>query len=434
MSVLSLSLAEIKVSEDRQRQFFDPDSQVDLEESIRKVGLINPLTVQKTAGGYQLVAGERRLRAIRTIFATGASFAFQGSFCVLGSVPCLEAGDLDHERREELELDENLKRIDLTWQERSAALARLHALRVGQAAVVGAVHGIKDTAQEVFGSHVGQPSQTISQAVMLNRHLSDPQIAKAKSSDEAVKILKARAKTDSLLAQAATVGLTHKASDHSLINGDCINWLETCPDESFDVILTDPPYGMGAGDFGDSGGRMNLEHGYDDSPEFMRKLMAAWIPHSYRVAKKQAHLWMFCDIDQFEWLRNFLRVQGWYVFRTPLIIAKPQGRVPIVKYGIRRTWEMVLFAAKGEREALIMGNDVIPCKMEGETEHAAQKPVDLLLNLLSRSARPGDTVLDTFAGSGSIFEAGHQLKLKVTGIEISPESYAIAYNKLAKLK
>jgi len=434
MSVLFIRLEEIFVNADRQRQYFDPEAQVDLEESIRSLGLINPVTVRKASSGYELVAGERRFRALKTILATGGSCRFQGAPTPTGTVPCLDFGTLDPLVREEVELDENLKRIDLTWQERTSALARLHRLRTGQAEAEGKPHLLKDTAEEVFGASGGWHTAEISDALMVERHLSNPEVAKAKSKEEAVKVIKAQAKKESLVQQAAVIGKTFSASAHKLVHGDCLDWLASCPAEQFDVILTDPPYGMGAQNFGDSGGRMSLDHGYDDSPEAFRKLMSVWIPESYRVAKKEAHLWMFCDIQHFEWLQNFLRIQGWYVFRTPLIAAKPQGRVPIVKYGIRRSYELILFAAKGERETLMMGNDVIQCKMEGDTEHAAQKPVDLLTNLLQRSARPGDTVLDTFMGSGSTVVAGHELKLSVTGIEQDAASYAIAQQRVAILK
>jgi len=66
--------------------------------------------------------------------------------------------------------------------------------------------------------------------------------------------------------------------------------------------------------------------------------------------------------------------------------------------------------------------------------HAAQKPVALFRDLLSRSARPGDTVLDPFCGTGSILEAAHDLKVKATGIENDPTSYGIAARRLEMLK
>jgi DNA modification methylase len=59
--------------------------------------------------------------------------------------------------------------------------------------------------------------------------------------------------------------------------------------------------------------------------------------------------------------------------------------------------------------------------------------VSLYEDLLKRSARPGDSVLDPFAGSGTIFPAAHSLKIKATGIELDPSAYGIAVKRLGEL-
>ena len=55
------------------------------------------------------------------------------------------------------------------------------------------------------------------------------------------------------------------------------------------------------------------------------------------------------------------------------------------------------------------------------------------MDLLRRSARPGDSVLDAFAGSGTIFLAAHQCKLYATGLELNAEYYGICVNRLNAL-
>ena len=78
MSVLTLvsgkedrTLRRIRVSEiarnpNQPRKYFDPEAIAQLAESIRQYGVLNPLTVRRApGGGYELVAGERRLRAAR---------------------------------------------------------------------------------------------------------------------------------------------------------------------------------------------------------------------------------------------------------------------------------------------------------------------------------------------------------------------------------
>jgi DNA modification methylase len=208
------------------------------------------------------------------------------------------------------------------------------------------------------------------------------------------------------------------------------------PDGQFDVILTDPPYGMNAQDFGDGGGKLTgIEHRYEDTPESWRELMTCWATASYAMAKKEAHAYVFCDIDRFHELKTFMEIAGWYVFRTPLIDYKTDsGRVPLPDRGPRRQWEMILYAIKGNKPVTHIYPDVIPCQADPNMTHGAQKPVALYVNLLKRSVRPGDQVLDTFAGSGTIFPAAHSLQCIATGIEQNPEYYGMSLRRLQDLK
>lgn len=66
--------------------------------------------------------------------------------------------------------------------------------------------------------------------------------------------------------------------------------------------------------------------------------------------------------------------------------------------------------------------------------HGAQKPVALFQNLLQRSVRPGDEVLDVCAGTGVIFPAAHTYKVKAVGLEKEAEYYGIALKRLEDLR
>jgi len=81
-----------------------------------------------------------------------------------------------------------------------------------------------------------------------------------------------------------------------------------------------------------------------------------------------------------------------------------------------------------------MAPDVVTYASDDNLGWAAQKPVALLTDFLSRSCRAGDSVLDPFAGSGSIFPAAHELKIKATGIELDSVAYGIAAKRLGGLK
>lgn len=416
------------ITDGRQRREFDPEALTDLGNSISALGLLHPIVVRETPAGPVLVAGERRLRAMETIWLLGDGVRHNGRNFAPYEVPTVTLGELSPLEAEEAELDENLKRRDLTWQERSEALGRLHRLRAAQAELIGEKQTIADTLREVDTADYS----TDRQAVLLADHLDNPLVAKAKTQQEAFKALKREEEKTKNIALAETIGASYNSSVHKLHNADCIQWLATCPDNSFDVILTDPPYGMNAQAFGDGGGKMtNSEHHYDDSPESWWALMSAFVPESYRVAKPQAHAYIFCDFDKFSELKGLMQSAGWYVFRTPLVVHKlGSGRVPLPEHGPRRQYELCLYAIKGDRPVTGIYSDVISCKLEENLTHGANKPVELYIDLLRRSCRPGDTVLDAFAGSGTIFPAAHSLKLYATGLEISPEYYGIAVKRL----
>ncbi len=92
------------------RRSFDETALRELADSIRAYGILQPLTVRDRGGFYELVAGERRLRAAR--------------IAGLREVPCLIA-EVGEEDAALLALIENLQRRDLDYMEEAAAIARL---------------------------------------------------------------------------------------------------------------------------------------------------------------------------------------------------------------------------------------------------------------------------------------------------------------------
>jgi ParB family chromosome partitioning protein len=121
--------ASVTPNPEQPRRAFDEDALDALADSIRLHGLLHPIVVQRAAGGYRLIAGERRLRA-----AQRAS---------VESIPALVRPEAESTRHAlEMALTENLQRTDLNPIEEAAAFARLAdafgmshemiALRVGR--------------------------------------------------------------------------------------------------------------------------------------------------------------------------------------------------------------------------------------------------------------------------------------------------------------
>lgn len=439
----TIALSRIIIKPNRQRQEFDPEAINELAESIRLRGLLHPPVLRFEGADLVLVAGERRLKAIEQLFFLGQSFHHDGVEYTeaRGQVPFSNLGDLSELDAEEAELDENLKRKDLTWVEHAAALLRLQQLREKQAKAAGTTYTTADLTREVLPEHkdttdLGGVVGRVRQELIVARHLADnPDLAKAKDVGEAYKMLKKQEERKANIALAVEIGKTFSAASHTLLNVNCIKWMEETK-QQFDVILTDPPYGMGADEFGDGAGKLtSQDHTYDDSEESWLELMQQWCPLSFAVAKPQAHAYVFCDFDKFHTLKQLMQKAGWYVFRTPLIAHKVNsGRVPLPDRGPRRQYELILYAIKGNKPVTNIYPDVISTQADDNLQFGAQKPVALFSNLLQRSVRPGDLVLDSFCGTGPAFAAGHQHKCIVTGLELDASRYAISAKRLEQLK
>lgn len=107
--VLTLPVADIRPNPHQPRQTFDDEGLRELASSIRRHGILQPLTVRSTGGGkWELVAGERRLRAAK--------------LAGLEKVPCIRR-EADDRESALLALVENLQRRDLHYLEEAAAIA-----------------------------------------------------------------------------------------------------------------------------------------------------------------------------------------------------------------------------------------------------------------------------------------------------------------------
>ena len=109
-SIVYLAVDAIAPSAVQPRQNFSPAQLEELSRSIAEYGVLSPLTVRPRQGGYELVAGERRLRAAR--------------MAGLHEVPCIIM-ELDLEEASFIALVENLQRNDLDFLEEARGIAQL---------------------------------------------------------------------------------------------------------------------------------------------------------------------------------------------------------------------------------------------------------------------------------------------------------------------
>lgn len=446
MQIHTIPRSLLKIPPDRQRRNFSEESIVELAESIIEFGLIHPPVVRKESSiegiKYYLVAGERRLKAMEYVWMLGKHVVVAGSHLPTDHVPCLLFSELSALDAFGIELDENIKREDLSVVDRARAISQLMEFRKLQAATNNEpAPTIETLGREIWTvsptakGGVGAAHTMVKDNLMVARNSDDLDVQKAKSLGEAVKIIKRKEEIKKSAALAASVGRSFTRGSHDVLHGNCLELLKEIHDSYFDVVLTDPPYGMGADEFGDSGGKAKGSHFYDDSYETWYKLMWNVFTEFRRVTKPNSHLYLFCDIDRFPELKTIAGQRGFKPFRTPLIWVNPRAnRVPWVDSGPQRKWQAILYATKGSRQVRNIRPDVLTYTSDFNLNHQAQKPVALFKDLLERSCQAGDTVLDPFCGTGPIFPAAHELKVKATGIEQDDAAYGIALNRIRELK
>lgn len=108
--VLLIPIQKIAVNPWQPRKYFKEEAIQELSESIARYGVLSPLTVRKRENGFELVAGERRLRAAER--------------AGLKTVPCI-VGTMTEEQSASIALIENLQREDLHFFEEATGIARL---------------------------------------------------------------------------------------------------------------------------------------------------------------------------------------------------------------------------------------------------------------------------------------------------------------------
>jgi site-specific DNA-methyltransferase (adenine-specific) len=429
----------------RQRKEITRSRLLELKDSILENSLLHAPVAQQTGPDtYDLVAGERRVRAIDLIAEDGKAFIFDRSAIRPGQIPLMLLSEaINAIKLQEIELAENVDRDDLPWQDRIAALAYIHNMRrkenPDQTIADTARAIIAENTRELAGAQGGLAESTmlrnIKQATIINEHLEKPEIAKARNATEAFNLIVAneqRAFEAELIRRGQKRVTTIEVRHGSLF--DILPKLET---GTFDTVLADPPYGIGV----DTGGfrqRTVVHHNYDDSPESARAILSCILTEGFRICKARANLFIFCDIDLFGWLKESAARAGWDPFRTPITWLKSdsEGMAPWGREGFRRTTEWIFFARKGQKGLIHSPVDVLRHNRvhRDDREYGPEKPVPLIRELLGASTLPGDYILDPCCGSGSTLVAARELNMRALGIESDEKAYNLSLVKSQEVK
>lgn len=384
----------------------------DLIESIKRVGLIHPIVVDES---LNLLAGERRLTACK----------------MLGwnEVPIRQFNELGEVERKEIELEENIRRKQLDWKDEVKAKLELDQLKrelyghssPGQTGVSG--WRIKDTAQSL-GESVGNVSMDIQVAKALNKF---PELANVSSKTQAYKRYKQlldRAVRE-VLVESIKVDEIKETNGATLLLGDCVELLKELPSESVDLIITDPPYGVGV-----DTSKIGREYvgTFDDSKENWSEVLQFALVEMYRVLKEGGHMYLFFGTRNHCETMHFLDESEFEYDSIPCIWYKRNGFPYNPKKKFRYDYEPFWFCWKGESRHLSTDRGClfdVPLVSGGSKTHPTEKPFELGKQLMELSSIKGETVLDPFAGSGGLVLAAHESERRVIAIERDSDYFNI---------
>jgi ParB family chromosome partitioning protein len=375
----------------------------ELAESISKIGLINPPVIQHDG---QLRAGERRWNAVKMLGWTHVSVQF--------------VEDLDEAALHLLELEENLRRVDLTWQEECDAVNKYHSLRTNEDS-----KWTLDRTAEALGS----TRQAIGEQIRVQKHIEsgDSKIAKANSYSVARNVVRRKVERETT---SVIAGIEKRPERHiPLIHDDFISWSQAYDGVKFNLLHCDFPYGI---NYTDSS-RMNSDtvsigNEYDDSPEVYIHLLDALARSMKNVVAESAHMIFWFSMHNYGSTRNLLFEMGWTVNPFPLIWHKSDnaGVLPDPSRGPRRTYETAFFCVRGDRKIV----SAVANSFAGPTTkniHITEKPVDMLHHFMRMVVDEYSVVLDPTCGSANAIKVAQRLGAAGTlGIEIDEDSFNLA--------
>jgi len=193
-----------------------------------------------------------------------------------------------------------------------------------------------------------------------------------------------------------------------LLHDDCMNVMAKYPDKYFELAIVDPPYGIG---------RDGQKRSINKNANYNRKYHAFKGWDKSKPDKSYFDELFRISSNQIIWGGNYFIE---YLYSTKDWIFWYKGQNGLTMSDGELAWTS--FNTVTRQVELNRGWVV----MEGDTIHPTQKTVKLYRWLLHNYAKPGDKILDTHLGSGSIAIACHDMGFSLIGCEIDEDYYKAA--------
>lgn len=205
---------------------------------------------------------------------------------------------------------------------------------------------------------------------------------------------------------------------NAVLERDCNAVMAALPPASIDLVLTDPPYLV---NYRDRAGRRVAN---DNNPAWASPAFAGIAglmkPEAFCVS---FYGWTQVDVFMTAWRAAGLVPVGHLVFPKPY-------RSSVGTFEARHEQAYVLAKTSRLRVARPIP-DVLPCAYTGSRLHPTQRPLEALTPIIEALSRPGEMVLDPFAGSGSTLAAARAAGRDWLGIELDERHVATARRRLS---
>lgn len=375
----------------------------ELAESIKRTGLIHPPTITKEG---ELKTGERRWEACKFLGWT--------------HIPVQFLEDMNEEDLQLLELEENVRRVDLTWQDQCIAVEKYHGLRAKQddkwstsktAAALGFSYrdtlARRDVAKEIeLGNAkvMDAPRYSIAKGI-INREGE-------------------RKKTSSLAAvEAVETGKVAVIKSAPILNTDFNEWAPAYTGTKFNFIHCDFPYGIKANKHHQ--GAAASFGGYEDDEDVYWQLLDTLAAAMENVVAPNAHLMFWFSMEFYQPTVDKLTAMGWSVNKFPLIWYKTDnmGILPDPSRGPRRIYETALMASRDDRKIIRAISNVVAGPTT-KTIHMSEKPIQVLSKFFEMFVDEYTVMLDPTAGSANAVKVAEKMKANtVLGLEQDVEFF-----------
>ncbi len=389
----------------------DPKAVAARAESFKVFGQLQPIILDDN---MNLIAGLHRLKAAESLGWEEIDTVFRSEMTEL--------------QRREIELEENLQRLDMTWFQKAQALATLDQLKRDQNP-----NWSQDMTAAVAGEDRGHAAVSVAIKITKMAELF-PELKNAKSLLQAQSWASAKVASVLRVKEVKDNPVDFQEIEEKIILGDSVEVVKQLPEAMFRLILTDPPFGINY-DNRKAGTEQSPTAYQDDEKSYERLLSMA--PDLFRVLKPDGWLIWFLGPTWYERAKLAFRGAGFIVDEMPIIWDRSDGRSYTARPDryFTRAYDMAIHCIKGEPEMPAYGRGkpniirVPPVGVE-ERELLVERPVELYEELIKRLTFDGEAVADFFVGSGSCPAAAAKTRREYFGVELDIERRARAIKKI----